>query len=403
MRCLYIVAQHPISPNFRGGGSAIFYDQLRAISALGHDVHLWHQADAQARSAFDEFVAGDVDTYDDVKAMCRSVTLTEMPTSMGVMARLRAKVLDSLHGERIDNPYFRTVAFGELQGLLRRVRPDFIWAQHLGPAQCAVLQSAIPVIYTHHDWLYKVKALAQDRAPDERRRKIEERVAKSAAVVVSGSATECAQLRRLGCAAVEYIPVAYDAAPWHPQAAPAEPARLVHLGGLGTTANRIGLERFFQVVWPHFTGIRPELWIVGDISAAGERLEPFLSQVRCTGFVADVGSVLRPYDLHLIPWEHDTGTRTRLPLVFNYGQVLVATRASVAGIPEAQDGKNCRLVGRLEEMGAVIEELRQDPSERIRLGRAARATFEQRFTRDVLSPRYQAAIHHALTGLEITQ
>ena len=102
--------------------------------------------------------------------------------------------------------------------------------------------------------------------------------------------------------------------------------------------------------------------------------------------------MLRPYDLHLIPWEHSTGQRTRLPVAFNFGQVVVAARPGIAGYPEAQDGLNCRLVDRLEEMAPVISELLADPAQRLRLGRAARETFMDGFTRPGLLPRYQTLI-----------
>jgi hypothetical protein len=39
-------------------------------------------------------------------------------------------------------------------------------------------------------------------------------------------------------------------------------------------------------------------------------------------------------------------------------------------------------------MAAVIQELLGDPVQRVHLGRAARETFEQCFTRSVLLPRY---------------
>ncbi len=101
---------------------------------------------------------------------------------------------------------------------------------------------------------------------------------------------------------------------------------------------------------------------------------------------------MRPYDLHIIPWEYSTAQRTRLPMAFNLGQVVVAVRAGVAGFPEVIDGENCRLVDRLDQMGSVIKELLRDPEQRERLGNAARRTFERYFTRHALLPRYETVI-----------
>jgi glycosyltransferase involved in cell wall biosynthesis len=160
---------------------------------------------------------------------------------------------------------------------------------------------------------------------------------------------------------------------------------------MGTTANRVGLERFFEVVWPALSQTA-QLWVVGDISQATPPLARSLAGANCTGFVKDLGAVLRPYDLHIIPWEQSTGQRTRMVQAFNYAQVVVAVRASVAGFPEAIDGQNCRLVERLDQMAEAVRELIDNPAERERLGRAARETFERSFTRHSLLPRYEAVI-----------
>ncbi|MQA28705.1 MAG: glycosyltransferase [Luteitalea sp.] len=393
MRCLLIVAQYPISPNFRGGGSANFYEKLTALKSLGHQVHLWHYAYAEQRQIFDDFVRTDAETYHRVQQMCESVQLTTLPRAASILTRIQARIGDWATGTHVENPIFRTVALRHLTRSIKRINPAFIWAHHFGPARIATLQQQRPVVYTHHDWLYRVQALRQGRAEDPRMRRQEEDVARSAAAVVTGSLVEHQQLKDLGCRSVEYIPMAYEPVQWNGAHDADETPRIVHLGGLGTTANRLGLERFFDVVWPALPdSARRNLWVIGDTAAAGPMLARHLESVRCTGFVRDLGPLLRPFDLHIIPWEHDTGQRTRLPLIFNHGQVVVAVKASVAGFPEIRDGMDCRLVDRIDEMGPVIEELLNDPAERRRLGLAARQTFERSFTRSVLLPRYASVI-----------
>jgi glycosyltransferase involved in cell wall biosynthesis len=391
-RCLYIVAHHPVSPNYRGGGSAIYYEHLASLQSLGVEVDLWHYANPDTRRVYDAFVVEDRATYERVRAMCRTVNETVFPEKVGVRDLLRARTGDLLSGHRVDNPLYRSVACRELMRLMHTLQPDFIWAQHSGPCQLSVLQSEVPAVHAHHDWLYKVRGFSTGRPESMEQRQREERVAGSAAAVVSGSASECDQLRAIGCRHVSYIPVAYDdVVPFNPGARSPVP-RLVHLGGLSTTANRVGLERFFEVVWPVLRERCPDLWVVGDLSGGSPELLEHLRQAKCTGFVRDLAAVLRPFDVHLIAWEHDTGTRTKLPLAFRHGQAVVAVRASVAGFPELADGHNCRLVDTLTEMSVVIKELLSSPAERERLGRAARATFEASFSREVLLPRYQKVV-----------
>jgi glycosyltransferase involved in cell wall biosynthesis len=392
MRILFVVCHDPLSPHYRGGSSAIYYEQLASLVAAEHEVHLWHFAYPHKRARFNDFVTSDAAVWAEVQGMCASVTITEIPYPAPFGQRVQNWIVTRLTGEDVVLPVLRTAAYPQLKGVIERVRPKVIWAQHFWPAQVAVLQEEIPVVYSHIDWLFRIKGLRLGQAEDERMRATEERVARRAAIVVSGSEVECEQLRQLGCRRVEYIPVAYQAAELDFENVPAD-LRLVHFGGLATTATRVGLERFFEVVWPALAeGKRPIFYAVGDLTAATPRLHHELAKVVCTGHVTDWPTVLRPYDLHLIPWEHSTGQRTRLPVAFNFGQVVIAARAGIAGFPEAQDGVNCRLVERLEEMPAVIRELSQDSEQRVRLGRAARQTFESCFTREALLSRYQVVL-----------
>lgn len=388
MRCLYIVSRAPISPHYRGGSSAIYYEQLASLAELGHEIHLWHFAYESERQSYNQFVATDPEIWHNIQAMCRSVTLTTLPQQPTLWQKLQDRWAHGGHPPLWHG--LRTLARTQLKSLIAQIKPDFIWGQHLWPAQVAVMQRDIPVVFSHHDWLFRIKALRNRQAESQRMRYEEEQVALQATAITSGSQVECEQLQQLGCRHVTYIPIAYHPFQLDLATIPAK-TRLVHFGGLATTATRVGLERFFQIVWPQFQNdpFRPEFYAVGDITPAEAELAAHLAQVICTGHVTNWATVLRPYDIHLIPWEHSTGQRTRLPVAFNFAQVVVAVRAGIAGYPEAQDGVNCRLVDRIEEMAGVIRELMSDSEQRIRLGRAARETFEKSFTRPGLLPRYQ--------------
>jgi glycosyltransferase involved in cell wall biosynthesis len=391
MRSIFIVSRRTISPNGRGGASAIHYDQLNALSELGHQIHLWHYCYPNQRQEFNRYMENESDVWSEIVSKCNSVTLTTLPDRPSLANRLNNKIANLMSRNDILNPLLREVAFPVLARLIKRTKPDFIWSQHFGATQVAALQNQIPVVYSHHDWLYRIKTMDAAGEGNGRLRDAEEVVARKAAAVVSGSAVECEQLRQVGCKNVAYIPVTYESANLDRDAWPSPRSRLVHLGGLGTTANRLGLERFFEVVWPAVAD-NVELLVIGDTSEAPASLRGSLAAVKCTGHVKELGTVLRPFDLHIIPWEHNTGQRTRMVLAFNHAQVVVAVRASVAGFPEAVDGKNCRLVDRLDQMVAVIKRLTPDVSERRRLGLAARETFENSFTRNAMLPRYESVI-----------
>jgi glycosyltransferase involved in cell wall biosynthesis len=385
MRCLYIVGQDPISPNYHGGASAMYYDQLLALSDLGHEIYLWHFASGERRERFNRFIQAEPGIWETVQKRCKSVHLSEYRNGETLMGRGLNR-MRSLLPPRLPVPRWRL--HKELQKLTAHIHPEVIWAQHFESALLAAQQSEAPVVYVHHDWLYRVKALRNHREIDVKQVASEHRLVRSVAAVVSGSIFECKEIESAGARGVHYIPVSYEPVRLAMERVASADVRLVHLGGMGTTANREGLAAFLKEVWPRLKVLNLRLEVVGDISAAPLELREELRAVTCTGFVPDLKKVLRPYDIHIIPWEHTTGQRTRLPLAFNHAQVVVATKAAVACYPEARDGENCRLVERLEDMVAVISQLMIDHAERARLGQAAKATFEREFTRASLLPRY---------------
>lgn len=395
MRCIYIVPNGPISPNFSGGGSAIYYEQLCSLSELGVEIYLWHFTYESRRKEFELFVSKDSETWGRVSNICKRVVLSNIADGASFLDRFSNKIASGVTGIEIQNPLIRRKFFPIFRNLVKDVKPHFVWAQHLASAQIALLQRNTPVVYSHHDWIYKVKYIDSDIPAHTRSRRIEENATRAASGVVSGSMVECGQIRQIGCKNVHYIPLAY--APVKKVAKMNGSPRVVHLGGLGTTANRIGLERFFDVAFDKLGLPKERIWMIGDLSKASEKLKGHLQNVTTTGHVQDLDYVLRPYDIHIIPWEHDTGQRTRMVCAFNYGQAVVAVRKAVSCYPEARHGENCILVDSLDEMPAVIGQLMGNTELRKKIGENARRTFMTHFTREALLPSYRRVVE-TVTG-----
>lgn len=393
MRCIYLVPNGPISPNYSGGGSAIYYEQLLALAELNVEIYLWHFCYASRLNEFERFMAQDLSSWQDISSLCRKVFRTTVTDRPNLSARFANKLANRLSGFELRNPLIRSECYPVLKRLMSDIEPDIIWAQHLVGAQVALLQNSAPVVYSHHDWIYKVKGVSDDNGDSRRSQQSEENTSRRAAAVVSGSMVECGQLRDAGCRNVHYIPVAFEPLQDRkPNRHASNGAKLIHLGGLGTTANRIGLERFFDVVWGKLGLGRDDMMVVGDMSSATDSMKEHLAQVSETGYVADLSTVMRPYDIHVIPWEYETGQRTRLVCAFNHRQAVVATRKSVSCFPEVIDRQNCLMVDSLDDMPEAIKMLLKDERLRRRLGDNARATFETHFTRKALLPRYRQVL-----------
>jgi hypothetical protein len=298
-----------------------------------------------------------------------------------------------------------------LADLIHRERPDLVWAEHLLPATAVVrLGVDVPIVYGHHDWRWRIKRLRAKGTASLPRilwstlasRRHELATIRKVTTCVSASRREATEIRRYGGVG-HYFPLVSIPLSEERLVPPRPSPKVVHLGSMSTTASREGLSRFMDVVWPRLQGrpgLTPELEIVGNLDGAPDRLRKQLHEAgaKLLGFVPDLGSVMRPWDIHIVPWEHDTGTRTRIPVALNYMQALVATGAGAGSIGSLTSGTDCILVERLTDMVPAIESLIRDDELRRSLARAGRATFLREMTIDSVSRPFGEFLDSAAAG-----
>ena len=248
---------------------------------------------------------------------------------------------------------------------------------------------SIPVIYAHHDWEFKLRKLKSSLSLLQKfhlkqKKRVELDLVKNVHGCVSASFTETEEIKSYGNKNAVYIPLTYKEVEITPN--DSKVPSIVHLGGMGTTANRIGLERFLEVCWEELKKEIPtiELKVIGSLKYASDSLKNRLEdpQIHCLGFIEDLEPVLKAHDIHIIPWEYNTGTRTRIPLVFNHAQVLVCTKAAASCYPELIHDENCILSDDLQHMTTQLIDLYSNEEKRIFTGNNARKTFLNHFTTD---------------------
>ncbi len=381
VRCLFLIDGLPLGPHANGGSGAVGYEAFNALVDAGHEVHLWRfSPPAQGPNG--------PPPVDLVEGRAASITVRAHPADNEPKPiRVFRAGQAFLRGQ----PRGAASPRGKnLSRLVDELAPDVIWANHTTGLSLALTQRQVPVLYGQRDWLYRIHALRQNRPERARDVRAERRLVARADGAVTGSFTEAQELRELGLGVVEYIPVSYPD-PGPPTWSDGHEPAVIHLGSMHTTASRQGLAEFLQQVWPT-VGLEPDrLVVIGELSGADAELSRRLEHATCTGFVDDLSEHLRAGDIHVIPWEHSTGQRTRLPLAFSFGQAVVACKAGVSCYPEARDGVNCVLVDRVEDTAPAIRTLLARPDERRRLGEAARTTFAEAFTRQALVERYSRA------------
>ena len=404
-RILFVFPAAPLAPNY-SGGAARYAQNHEALRKLCKELHVIRLG---AKGSLESFRDFEINSYPARAAIASSTSWQDAEYVPASRARSRLEILKCTVVDPIGFEFPNTeVITPILAKAVSRVQPDLIWVEdtYLAAAMYR-LAPPIPWILSHHDLIHRVRAIRygvqnmRDRWLLDVCRRAERTISCRATCVVTGSVTDGQRLAALGCRRVHVVPVAYGTSPaLRLEACAFADIRIVHLGSLETTANRIGLEAYLRKAHADVMaacraqGPEPQLWVIGDASRVKEPLAGWLERSNAVlkGFVPDLSSALRPFDVAILPYEHDTGFRTKLPLLFKYAQVVVSTRAAVASVASNSLEAVCVLVDRLEEFPSMIARLAADPGERERLGRAARVFADEHFSVSAVQGHYHALL-----------
>lgn len=377
-RILFIANAEKISPN-ANGGAAVLYSHLELLHALNYEVILlavqWNES-----YPFQE------EDYTEVRPFVKEV-ITYVSHPGRAVSKLGRVYQAIFRPTKFEYLFVNQKNIDYLQDIVQEKSIDLVWCEWRWAAIWAMKTPlSIPKLYSHHDWEYKLallrsKPTLKKRFHTYQKKRVEMKMVKEFDACISGSQTETKEIEKISGKNGLYLPTTYSDIPVELSAK--ETPSIVHLGGMGTTANRLGLERFLDVCWQGIKSAAPnvELIVVGSIKRAQDSLKEKLEdeQIKTLGFVQDLNTVLYPSDIHIVPWEYNTGTRTRIPVVLNYQQTLVATRPSVECYPEITK-ENAVLCENLEEMKEAIIHLYSDVEKLHLLAVKGKQTFQQNFT-----------------------
>ncbi len=392
MKILFLMPASPLGDNISGAASRYLQD-LKALASFGHEIHV-ARIDQRKRYVG---LTGDAPEVDALAKSFERVEIADDPK--------RSKVIEAGLGalDPFAAAYPGAGLIGrEVRRLIARHKPDLIWVEHTDiAAGMTAIDCTGRWIFSQTDILSRVRAIRLsagghrltmwERASLDALRRAETRIFQFAPVIVTGSLTDAARIRAMGGRDVRTIPMFYEVdAPAQLEVCAAP--KIIHLGSLETTANRLGLEAYLTKVHPHLPG--SQLHIIGSTKALKAPLTELLQQdgVQVIGYVDDLRTAMRVGDISVLPYEHDTGYRTKLPLLMRYGQAIVTTRAAVAG--SLIDGLEsaCVIVDRVEDFPHALLHVLTDVRERERLSKAAMAFFERHFTREAVIEMYRGLI-----------
>jgi hypothetical protein len=379
-KILFLVNAGKISPN-ENGGAAVYYSHLELLYKAGFLIDLlvleWNNNIRYKKEDYIE-IYSFINTIDIHKVIYK-------PYQKGFLRGLEALCNPS----KFEYNFINSINTTYLNNIVIKYDTDIIWCEWRWSAILSINSKLkTPVIYAHHDWEYKLAKLRKKRNLLQKfhtfqKERVEINLVKKATACISGSITEKKEIEKIALKKALYIPTTYKNITI--KLKQNKKPNIVHLGGMNTTANRLGLERFLDVCWEGIKNKIPEikLVVIGSLKQAKNSLLNKLKdpQIECLSFVKNLDAVMYPYDIHIVPWEYNTGTRTRIPVVLNYEQVLVATKASVNCYPEITI-HNSVLCENLYEMTDEIVNLYCNEERLHLLSKLGKETFLNFFTVD---------------------
>jgi len=385
MNLLFLVNNTKISPNANGGAS-VYFSHLELLSKMGYKVHVLM---VDFKNGEEGKISATVNSeyIQEIKGFYSEIKHFQVAQihPKGILNRIKSAISAP---EKFEYFFVNSQNENILKNYISTHKIDIVWAEWRWTAILAHYSNlTVPVIYAHHDWEFKLRKLKSSLSFLEKfhlkqKKRVELDLVKHVSGCVSASFTEAEEIKAYGNSKAMYIPLTYQEVEMTKN--DFETPSIVHLGGMGTTANRIGLERFLEVCWNDLKQKLPSvtLKVIGNLKYASDSLKKRLEdpQINCLGFVEDLQPELKAYDIHIIPWEYNTGTRTRIPLVFNRGQVLVCTKAAASCYPEVIHNKNSILSDDLSQMTIQLLDLYKNQEKRIFIGNNARKTFQEHFT-----------------------
>lgn len=393
MRILQLCYGMPPRRNAANGGELRYWQNLASLVALGHEVHL--------------VVCGSKDALEsDDAQLPHSINYINGPQHpINRLVSWKSVFRDDAAVEFFF-PHTQTLRV-EVAELAAKIQPDVVWADWIGAMP--LVPRGIPAIYSHSDFYYKifeVRGKAKRRRlrwPDRQRFKrlpqIEMSLCAKAAHVICASASEKEQLENVAQAST-YIPIVGPNIP-RPESVAHQCPRIFLFGALFATSMKTAVQHLREEVWPLLDVSRtsPEWHQIGKGDATSAKDWDWIRQkFICHGFVDDLSAMFRMGDASLIPYQENTGFRTKFISAAGHGVVNIGYEQTFRCAPEFTPGENCLAARTPREMAEMLNTYAGDLNLRRRLGEASRALYEDQFFFEAQLPKYSQVLEQEREG-----
>jgi glycosyltransferase involved in cell wall biosynthesis len=199
---------------------------------------------------------------------------------------------------------------------------------------------------------------------------------------------------------VAWLPMAVDISP-SPAPVAANPGdRIVFVGGLDYHANLEAVRTYVGEVAPALAALGQgglRLRVIGHCPEAVRAELGSSPSVDLLGYVDDLASELAGARAFVAPIPPGTGVKTKVLEAMAAGLPVVSTPDGVTGIGVVP-GEHCLVGSTPTELAEGIARLVADPEAAARIGAAGRSIVAERFSRAVVTERWQTVLESLTRG-----
>ncbi|MBE2268024.1 MAG: glycosyltransferase family 4 protein [Anaerolinea sp.] len=291
-----------------------------------------------------------------------------------------------------------------VERILTSINPDYVWAEWIGAL--TVIAPSRKVIYSHHDFYYKVREVRDkvrgakrrfiDQLRENRLKQYELMLSRKGLCTVCVSDSERQEFEALGVRNVSYIPIVSETIP--PPSVQTDTGRIFVFGTWHNTAMRSSMKHFREAIWNliEHSALPLEWHQVGTLETQQSDTWKWVQEhFVLHGFIEDLDSVFRIGDASILPYKENTGFRTRFVIAAAYGVVNIGYNETFLCAPEFTPGRNCLAGQTPQDIANLIQQYASDPALRKRLGEAARELYENEFSFEAQLPKYARVLEQA--------
>ncbi|MBC8046664.1 MAG: glycosyltransferase [Fimbriimonadaceae bacterium] len=333
--------------------------------------------------------------------VCNANIMKYVPIKLKTIATSIFK-LDEVLFKNIIN--ISQIAIDFIKEIYNKIRPDIVWCEHLFPLMLPQYSGTAKLIYVHHDFISKILLKRRFNLKNWVRsryiKRIEEKCLKNVEMVITGNSIEHKEIlshTRKNCI-IHNIPILYPplSQEYYNRSSDSK-IRIIHLGTISATANRKGLKLFCKESLPYLDKKNSDYQFI-IIGITKDEFEANIDKnINTTKFIfkgkeIPLEEIIKPYDIHVLPYMGKTGVRTKLYNLLRFKSAILGYKQSVGSIQSLNDGEDIFLVKNIRNFNKKLIELCMSFEKRKQMSEDSFRKFSEHFSIDEESRKLSEVI-----------